>query len=299
MNKHSIFFFLISTSIWLSINAHADELAKWGGVSLSAEEYITFLERIPEDQRAIFLANQTRVSDSLENILLNKLLFEKALSTGIDQQPDVLEKIEASRRNIILTEMRKSVLDAVDNSDYEQLAYEQYLANEENYIQESTRDVTHLLISTSEREEQAALSLVSDLYDQIIADPSVFEELVLEYSEDPSATSNKGAFLDVERGRMVPEFEKTLFEFAEAGQISKPVRTQFGYHILRLDRVNAPKKLAFDEIKDELIKGLSRSKREAYWKQYIRQLRPAEAPEFSAAELQKVLEAAAAQATGS
>ena len=84
--------------------------------------------------------------------------------------------------------------------------------------------------------------------------------MVITYSEDPSANSNKGKFTNVKRGDMVRTFEAKAFEMEE-GEISGPVRTQYGYHIIRLDAKIAPEQLGFDEVKWRLIE-LERKKHE-------------------------------------
>ena len=84
------------------------------------------------------------------------------------------------------------------------------------------------------------------------ADPAKFDELVATYSEDPSAKSNNGKFTNVRKGDMVKPFEDVAFALEE-GKISGPVKTQYGYHVIRLDAKIAPEKLSFDAVKSRLV----------------------------------------------
>ncbi len=73
-----------------------------------------------------------------------------------------------------------------------------------------------------------------------------FNELAKEYSKDPSAEQNGGDLGYFKRGVMVPEFENTVFSL-EVGEISEPVQTQFGYHIIKKEGVKT-----LTDLKNEL-----------------------------------------------
>ena len=80
----------------------------------------------------------------------------------------------------------------------------------------------------------------------------MFDQLVIEYSEDPSASANKGKFTGVKKGDMVKPFETVAFSMTE-GEIAAPVETRYGFHIIRLDAQIPPTKMEFDEVKTQLI----------------------------------------------
>jgi peptidyl-prolyl cis-trans isomerase SurA len=90
------------------------------------------------------------------------------------------------------------------------------------------------LLRTLEKAEQA-LSRVRSGED--------FAVVALELSEDPASKANGGDLGWVRRGQLLPEFEEKLFSM-RVGEISDPVETSVGYHIIRLDRVRGPERLA-------------------------------------------------------
>jgi len=86
-----------------------------------------------------------------------------------------------------------------------------------------------------------------------------FAELAKEYSDDKGSGRNGGELPWVGVGRMVPEFEKAAFELKTNGEVSLPVRTGFGWHIVkRLDRKEI---LPFNEVKNEIANKVSKDQR--------------------------------------
>ena len=76
---------------------------------------------------------------------------------------------------------------------------------------------------------------------------------------------------DFGKGQMVPEFEEACFTM-EVGAISEPVKTQFGYHIIRLNAKNAAEAIPFAQIKEEIRRRLVAEKQEAAYRSKINQL---------------------------
>ena len=83
-----------------------------------------------------------------------------------------------------------------------------------------------------------------------------FEEVAKEYSEDPGSKENGGDLGFFGRGQMVPEFEKAAFELP-ANQISDPVKTQFGYHIIQSLGKQPAFQPEFALVKDQIYRELS------------------------------------------
>lgn len=127
----------------------------------------------------------------------------------------------------------------------------------------TTASVRHILISFEERSEEEAKDLADDLYQQLQAGADL-AELAKEYSDDGNAATG-GAYEDVQVRDWVPEFKQAALE-QEIGVIGEPVRTQYGYHIVRVeDRSEA----SLEEVRDPLIGKLANEKIEAYFTQTL------------------------------
>lgn len=98
--------------------------------------------------------------------------------------------------------------------------------------------VSHILIRfdpLDPTQEENARRKISDIYAEIQKESTVWEDIVKTYSEDP-ATSDRGGLLPwFGVGSMISEFEMAAFSMTEVGEVSPPLKTQYGYHILRLE----------------------------------------------------------------
>ncbi|MEN2283954.1 peptidylprolyl isomerase [Algoriphagus sp. SE2] len=98
--------------------------------------------------------------------------------------------------------------------------------------------VSHILVRIDENDttsENLARRKIADIYTEIQKESTVWENIVKNYSEDPSSSQNGGLLPWFSVGSMIPEFEMAAFSLTEIGEVSPPVRTKYGYHILRLE----------------------------------------------------------------
>ncbi len=98
--------------------------------------------------------------------------------------------------------------------------------------------VSHILVridDTNPNGEDAAKRKVADIYTEIQKESTIWEDIVEDYSEDPATSKSAGMLPWFSVGSMIPEFEMSAFGLTEIGEVSTPVRTRYGYHILRLE----------------------------------------------------------------
>jgi peptidyl-prolyl cis-trans isomerase C len=98
-----------------------------------------------------------------------------------------------------------------------------------------------------DEESEEKLSLIQRALEEGVS----FEELALEHSIDPSAQQNGGDLGFFGRGQMVPEFEEAAFALNEPGEISEPVRSNFGWHIILLEEKRPSSIMPFDDVMQE------------------------------------------------
>ena len=98
--------------------------------------------------------------------------------------------------------------------------------------------VSHILVrfdSENPSQEENARRKISDIYAEIQKESTIWEEIVQTYSEDFGTKSAGGVLPWFGVGTMIPEFEVAGFSLTEIGEVSPPIKTAYGYHILRLE----------------------------------------------------------------
>ncbi|MGH8708709.1 MAG: SurA N-terminal domain-containing protein, partial [Burkholderiales bacterium] len=124
-----------------------------------------------------------------------------------------------------------------------------YEARASQYRVDEQRRASHILVPT---EEEAA-----KLAAEARKSPGRFAELAKKHSQDPGSAANGGDLGFFGRGMMVPAFEQAAFRMKE-GEIGAPVKSEFGWHVIRLTGVQPAKSRAFAEVRAELAAELSR-----------------------------------------
>ena len=138
----------------------------------------------------------------------------------------------------------------------EQEVKEFYEFNKQNYEGDEERSASHILFmadsSQSDEDVEKVRLKASNVLKDIKKDPNSFEEYAKDLSQDPESAKNGGSLGFFKRGVMVKEFEESAFALNK-GEISELVRTDFGFHIIRLDDVKGDQ-VAFSDVKAQ-VKG--------------------------------------------
>jgi len=156
------------------------------------------------------------------------------------------EKVSVDYLELDLTQLARQY--EVNQEEIE--AY--YAAHRESYSEgEERRQVRHILIAThAERSQEEARDKAQQLYQQLV-EGADFAQLAREHSDDPGSAAQGGNLGRIERGVFDPDFEQAAFALGE-GDISEPVKTRFGYHLIRADVVQPPRVKPLAEVEDEI-----------------------------------------------
>lgn len=130
---------------------------------------------------------------------------------------------------------------------------ERYEATKGRFMTAERRRASHILISSGdERSEEEAQALAESLAERI-AEGESFDALAEEFSDDPGSAGQGGDLGWIEPDVMMPAFEEALFAL-EAGEVSEPVQTEFGWHLIKLTEIDEPRGQTFAEARDEIAR---------------------------------------------
>jgi parvulin-like peptidyl-prolyl isomerase len=153
------------------------------------------------------------------------------------------------------------------------LAY--YTQNQSQYGTPESRDVRHILIAEKGADGQVDFEKSKAKADQIYAElegGAGFASLAKANSEDPGS-KDSGGKLTISRGQTVPEFDRTSFEL-DQGELSKPVKTQYGYHVIEaVSPVRPAKTTPLDQVKASIRATLLQQKRNEVMSAWVEDLR--------------------------
>ncbi|MDQ2068949.1 SurA N-terminal domain-containing protein [Natronospira bacteriovora] len=150
-----------------------------------------------------------------------------------------------------------SIAETIDVSEEE--LRDAWEANRAAFMEDEERYARHILIAVDNGEDEAR-ARIEALADRL-AEGESFETLARDYSDDPLSGAEGGSLGWVLPGDMVDEVDRAIFEL-EAGEVSEIVRSEFGFHLIRVDEIESPEPMPFEDARDELLAELRQEKAE-------------------------------------
>ncbi|MBR5817779.1 MAG: peptidylprolyl isomerase [Clostridia bacterium] len=198
----------------------------------------------------------------LNQLIGSKLLLLDAKRNLLEADPQFKAELAKLKDSLLTSFAAEKAVANVTVSDKD--AEDYYNAHKEQFVSDESVNASHILVDSEEK----ALEILA----KINAGEITFEDAAKEYSSCPSK-ANGGNLGDFGKGQMVPEFDEAVFKM-EAGEItSSPVKTQFGYHLIKLIAKNDAEEMPFASIAGEIKGALLQEKRRAAYDSKINQLK--------------------------
>ena len=233
-------------------------LASVAGKPITEEEVARFIDALGE--RGSMYNNPEGHKVVLEELIAHQLFLADAKKSLLEYEDGFKQRLAQIKDRLLVDYAMEKLLGKITVSDTDVKAY--YDAHENEMKSGETVAASHILV-----EDEAT---ANELLVKIKAGDISFEDAAKANSTCPSK-ENGGSLGTFGKGQMVPEFEKACFEM-QVGEISAPVKTQFGYHLIRLDAKNAAETLPFDMVKEEIRRRLVAEKQQAAYRSRVNQL---------------------------
>jgi len=245
----------------VSTLAQAQLVSDQQGAIINSQDVDVLLEVAPVVAQKRLLANKDQVKQQLEQLYVKKKMARMAEAEGLAKQGMNAVRLHAIIDNALF-ELKLDQLRLSDKKDYTKFAQQLYQVNQEKYKVAARVDAAHILISTKkELTEEQALEKALALRKELIAGAD-FNAVALRESDDKTAKKNKGELGLFTREQMVKPFADAAFAM-QVGEISEPVKTVFGYHLIKLNKKVPAGYKSFDEVKAGIIDGLKKKNWEA------------------------------------
>ncbi len=191
-----------------------------------------------------------------QKALVKKTLVEKALFSelakkeGIDKTPEFKRNMQKIGDELAVNMWMKKQMDNTVVSDSEAKAF--YDKNKEKFIMPETVHARHILVK-NEKEAQDIIKQLKGLKGDKLK--AKFIELAKAKSTGPSGPKG-GDLGNFKKGQMVPEFSKAVWALKPGEITTKPVKTQFGYHVIYLEEKNKSQPVPYEAVKAKIVQTL-------------------------------------------
>ncbi len=183
-----------------------------------------------------------------EEVIAREIFMQEADKQGLAQTDDFRNQMELARQSILIRELFSQYQKKNPVTDAEMKAkYDKFVAANSG----KEYKARHILV---EKEEQARAILAS------LKKGGKFEDIAKKQSKDPGSGANGGDLDWAAPDSYVPEFSQALTKLNKGQTTDAPVKTQFGWHIIRLDDVRTPQLPAFDQVKPQLQQQMAQQK---------------------------------------
>ena len=220
-----------------------------GQVTL-AEVRMLVEEQVPHSRQPAFWTSPKSIEDAARNLYGNRALAQQALKEGLDRQPGgaaflTLQREKALAEWLLQQRARARV---GDTKVLEQFARTAYKAEPDRFRHMEQVRIRHIMV-VPEREDRDGI-MAKRRIEALLVEVSKaadFEKVAREKSEDRNSALKGGDLGVFDVGAMLPEFDEQIAKM-KPGQISGPVRTKEGYHLIQLVERRAAGLAPFDEV---------------------------------------------------
>ncbi len=244
---------LAASSAAVMAQAADPVLIEGHGVAVRESDILSDAKRLPPEMRASFLARKESVAQMADAIYIRRVLAQRAKEAQLDKQPETAAAVRIASDKV-LSDAYWAKIDK-ENLPDQKLVDAQvkaaYQANKDKYQAPEQAHVAHILIAN--KDEAKAKEQIEKLR-QEAASGADFAKLAKDNSSDSNSALKGGDLGLVSRGQTAPEFEAAAFALAKPGDLSPVIKTQFGYHIIKLIEKKPARTMSLEEVKPQLEK---------------------------------------------
>jgi peptidyl-prolyl cis-trans isomerase C len=240
---------LLAMTALVAAPAFAQNVATVNGKAIPSSKVDQIVKQVVAQGKQ---ADSPQLREAIKKDLINReVLIQEADKQGIATRPEVKMQLDNARQSIIINAMLAEYMKKNPVKDTEAKAeYDKYKAQ----MGDKEYRARHILVPTEEEAKAVIAKLKTG---------AKFEELAKQQSKDGSAAN--GGDLDwASPANYVPEFSKAMVALQKGAISETPVKTQYGYHVIKLEDTRAAKVPPFEEVKQQVTESLQQRKLQAF-----------------------------------
>jgi peptidyl-prolyl cis-trans isomerase C len=245
MKKHILTALAAAALLSAASTAMAQNIAIVNGKAVPKARVDALAEQVKRSGRPVTPEMQGQLK---EEIIAREIFVQEAQARGLDATDDYKNQMELTRQSILIRELftdfqkKNPVTDEEIKAEYDKFAAtnsgKEYRAR-------------HILV---EKEDQAKAIIAR------LKKGGKFEDIAKKESKDPGSGANGGDLDWASPGNYVKEFSDALLTLAKGKTTETPVKTQFGYHIIRLEDIRDPQLPKLEDVKPQIAQQLTQQK---------------------------------------
>ena len=228
----------------LSMGANAQNIAIVNGKAVPTSRAEALAQQVARSGRPITPEVEAQIK---EEVIAREIFMQEAQKRGLDATPEYKSQIELARQTILIRELFAEFqkTSAVTDADV-QAEYDKFVAANGG----KEYRARHILVETQAQADAILASLKKG---------GKFEDIAKKQSKDPGSGANGGDLDWAAAGNYVKEFSDAMVALNK-GQMSAPVQSQFGFHIIRLDDVREAQLPALEDVKPQIVQQMTQQR---------------------------------------
>lgn len=243
--------------------ADADQeavVARVGDKEIKLKDVNEVIGRL-DPQRAVLYNNEIGRKAVAEELINMELLLLLGTELEVEKDPEFAVTLDALKKDVIRKMAIDRIMEAVEVTPEETAEF--YEKNKDNFVVPEMAKASHILVDTEEDMEKVKKDLEAGMS---------FEEAAGKYSTCPSKEQG-GDLGFFGRGQMVKEFDAAVFDMEPGEVTEEPVKTEYGLHLIKLVEKKESSLRPFEEVEDEISKGLENEKKSAAYRGELARLK--------------------------
>lgn len=266
MRKLVFFAAIMSLALLISCAKRGEQksgvyIAKVGSETITKEDFENELKSYPPQIQKMFQGPEG-AAKFVDELVKKEMLYQEAKKKGLENTPEYKKKLEDFKKMTVISALLEKELEEKSKvTDSDVKAY--YDAHKNELLVNGQVRASHILVKTEDEAKKISEQLKKG------AD---FAKIAKEKSIDAGSAKNGGDLGFFSKGQMVPEFDKVAFGL-KPGQISEPVKTQFGYHIIKVTGKKEGQVVEFEKVKNLLTQRVQAEKQKDVFDSYVNSLK--------------------------